>query len=272
MKRLIVTADDVGLHRGMTDGALQAHESGIVTACSVVANGAAVKHAVERLRDYPKLSVGVHLTLVEERPLAADVESLIGAGGLLHGSYYEFVPRYFARRIRIDEVEREFRAQIEALLAAGITLQHANGHQHLHLLPRVFSLVQRLAEEYRIPYVRIVDEKKHGRGLRDMSVSILSRLGRAARAHSRLRTNDRTIGVTQAGRVSAPSLIALLDEVGDGVTELVCHPGVAESELHEAYDWGYAWEAETSALCDPALREAIAARGIELVTPPSPPG
>ncbi len=268
MKRLIVTADDVGLHRGMTDGAIQAHESGIVTACSVVANGAAFNHAVERLRDYPKLSVGIHLALVEERPVAADVESLLGAGGLLHGGYYDFVPRYFARRVRIDEVEREFRAQIEAVLAAGITLRHANGHQHLHLLPRVFSVVQRLAEEYRIPYVRIVDEKKRGRGLRDMSVAILSRLGRAARARSRVRTNDRTIGVTPAGHVSTAALIALLDDV-DGVTELVCHPGVAESELHQAYDWGYEWEAETRALCDPALREAIASRGIELVTPPA---
>jgi len=271
VNRLIVTADDVGLHRGMTDGALLAHESGIVTACSVVANGAAFKHAVERLRDYPKLSVGVHLALVEERPIAADVESLVGAGGLLHGSYYDFVPRYFARRIRIDEVERELRAQIEALLAAGITLEHANGHQHLHLLPRIFTLVQRLAEEYRIPYLRIVDEKKHARGLRDMSVAVLSRLGRAARARSRCRTNDRTIGVTHAGHLSTASLISVLDDVAgvNGVTELVCHPGVAESELHEAYDWDYEWEAETRALCDPALREAIAARGIELATPPS---
>ena len=266
MNRLIITADDVGLHRGMTDGAIQAHESGIVTACSVVANGAAFHHAVERLRDFPKLSAGVHLTLVEERPVAADVESLVGAGGLLHGSYYDFVPRYFARRIRIDEVEREFRAQIEAILGAGITLQHANGHQHLHLLPRIFTLVQRLAEEYRIPYVRIVDEKKHGRGLRDLSVGVLSRLGRAARARCRVRTNDRTIGVTHAGHISASSLIALLDDV-DGTTELVCHPGIGEPELHQAYDWAYEWEAETRALCDPALREAIASRGIELVTP-----
>lgn len=273
MKQLIVTADDVGLHRGMTDGALQAHESGVVKACSVVANGAAFNHAVERLRDYPKLSVGVHLALVEERPVAHDVESLVGAGGLLHGSYYDFVPRYFARRIRIDEVEREFRAQIEALLRAGITLEHANGHQHLHLLPRIFTLVQRLAEEYRIPYVRIVDEKKQGRGLRDMSVAVLSRLGRAARARSRVRTNDRTIGVTQAGHFTTSALIALLDDV-EGVTELVCHPGVAESELHEAYDWGYEWEAETRALCDPALRKAIVERGIELAvaSAPEPPG
>jgi predicted glycoside hydrolase/deacetylase ChbG (UPF0249 family) len=271
-KRLIVTADDVGLHRGMTDGALHAHDSGIVTACSVVANGTAFHHAVERLRDYPKLSVGIHLALVEERPLAADVDSLIGASGIFHGSYYEFIPRYFARRIRIDEVEREFRAQIESVLAAGITLQHVNGHQHLHLLPRIFTLVQRLAEEYRIPYVRIVDERKRGHGLRETSVAVLSRLGRAARARSRIGTNDRTIGVTNAGRVATSAdLIALLDDV-DGLTELVVHPGLGDPELRDAYDWGYAWEAETTALCDPALREAIAARGIELATPPLPRG
>src|ERR1043166_4864007 len=104
-----------------------------------------------------------------------------------------------------------------------------------------------------------------------MSVAVLSRLGRTARARSRIRSNDRTIGVTHAGHVSTAALVALLDDV-DGVTELVCHPGIAESELHEAYDWGYEWEAETRALCDPALREAIVARGIELVTPPSLPG
>src|SRR5687768_3715380 len=70
-RRLIVTADDVGLHPGMTEGAIRAHLDGIVTACSVVANGAAFDDAVARLRDVPSLEVGVHLTLVEEHPLTA---------------------------------------------------------------------------------------------------------------------------------------------------------------------------------------------------------
>jgi predicted glycoside hydrolase/deacetylase ChbG (UPF0249 family) len=266
-KHLIVTADDVGLHRGMTDGALRAHENGIVTACSIVANGSAFDHAVERLRDFPNLATGIHLTLVEERPLADDVESLVGVNGLFHENYFDFVPRYYARRIRIDEVERELRAQIELVIDAGIAIRHANGHQHLHLLPRIFEVVQRLAEEYSIPYLRIVDERRHGRGMRAISVGILSRLGRAARGRCAVKTNDRTIGVTDAGRIGgAPDIIAMLDEV-EGVTELVCHPGLGEPELSEAYDWGYAWEAEMNALCDPTLRDAIADRGIELVTP-----
>ena len=58
---------------------------------------------------------------------------------------------------RIDdaEVEAELRRQIERLLAAGLRLVHANSHQHLHVLPRIFEIVLRLAEEYRIPWVRV---------------------------------------------------------------------------------------------------------------------
>jgi len=69
MKRLIVTADDVGLDRGMTSGAIEAHRNGIVTACSLVANGLEFDDAVARLREVPSLEVGVHLALVEERAL-----------------------------------------------------------------------------------------------------------------------------------------------------------------------------------------------------------
>src|SRR5437762_1975058 len=109
----------------MTEGALRAHAEGIVTACSVVANGAAFEHAVERLRDVPSLAVGIHLALVEERPLASDVASLVGANDLFHENYAVFAARYAMRRIRIDEVERELRAQIETALRTGLTITHA---------------------------------------------------------------------------------------------------------------------------------------------------
>src|ERR1700682_87726 len=68
-RRLVVTADDVGLDPGMTAGAIRAHREGIVTACSIVANGRAFDDAVARLRDVPSLEAGVHLALVEERAL-----------------------------------------------------------------------------------------------------------------------------------------------------------------------------------------------------------
>ncbi|HYM62051.1 MAG TPA: ChbG/HpnK family deacetylase [Thermoanaerobaculia bacterium] len=271
MPRLIVTADDVGLHPGMTAGAIRAHRDGIVTACSIVANGAAFDDAVERLRAEPHLEVGVHLALVEERPVASDVPSLIAEDGRMTKKWTRLLPRYALGLVRIGDVERELRAQIERVLNAGIRPSHLNGHQHLHLLPRVFDVVLRLAREYGIGYVRTVSEPATlARGpFRAASIAALSRLGRAARKRARsqaITTNDATVGVLDAGHLTADRLIALLDDI-DGVTELVCHPGDGDTALAAAYDWRYDWTAETDALCDPRVARMIQERGIELGTP-----
>jgi hypothetical protein len=85
----------------------------------------------------------------------------------------------------------------------------------------------------------------------------LSFLGRRARASF---TNDRTIGVANAGHLR--DVVPLLDGV-EGLTELVTHPGVNV----DGYAWGYDWDAETRALCDPRLGRELAARGIELTSP-----
>lgn len=256
--RLIVTADDVGLDRGMTAGAIHAHREGIVTACSIVANGADFDDAVERLRDVPALEVGVHLALVEERSLT---------GLRMPRKYTSFVPLYLARVLTIEAIERELRAQIERVLASGLRVTHLNGHQHLHLLPRIFGVVARLAREYSVPYVRIVDDR--GGSDRSASMVVLSALGR--RARGRAPTNDRTIGVGVAGHLD--DVLPLLDHV-EGVTELVTHPGLGVAGYAA---WRYEWDRETRALCDPRLKDEIARRGIELTTPskvtsPPPPG
>lgn len=244
MSTLVVTADDAGLHPGMTEGAIRAHRQGIVTACSVVANGVAFDDAVARLRDVPSLEVGVHLTLVEERPLTPI---------RFPKKYTAFVPLYLARVIGIDAIERELRAQVEKVRATGLRITHLNGHQHLHVLPRIFAVVRRLAREYAIPYVRTVNDS--GGTARRLPVAALNALGRRAPG-----TNQRTIGVAAAGHLT--DVVPLLDHVS-GITELVTHPGIGVS----GYAWGYDWEAETRALCDPRLGDELAKRGITLAAP-----
>ena len=222
----------------MTEGAIRAHREGIVTACSIVANGRAFGDAVARLREVPSLEVGVHLALVEERALTS--------GAAMPRNYVAFL---FSRRM---DVEGELRAQIEKVLGTGLRVTHLNGHQHLHQLPSVRRIVMRLASEYGIRYVRVVNDR--GGRSRRVSMAVLNALGDRSR---------RTIGVAEAGHLTAERIIELLDEV-EGVTELVTHPGVNVTAYPH---WGYAWDEETRALCDPRVGEAIAARGIRLLTP-----
>jgi predicted glycoside hydrolase/deacetylase ChbG (UPF0249 family) len=245
--KLLVTADDVGLDRGMTSGAIEAHRNGIVTACSIVANGSEFQDAVARLRDVPSLEVGVHLTLVEERALTTG----------------EPMPRNWMRFLfsKKANVEPELRAQIERVLAAGLRVTHLNGHQHLHQWPRISRIVRRLATEYGIGYVRVVNDRG-GRGRR-LPIAMLNSLAGEGARHHTTANNYTTIGVAEAGHLTAERIIALLDHVGD-VTELVAHPGV---DVAGYSHWKYKWDRETAALCDPRVREAITKKPIELIAP-----
>lgn len=258
MKRLIVTADDAGLDPGMTAAAIDAHRNGIVTACSIVANGAAFEDAVTSLLKVPSLEVGAHFALVEEHALST--------GKRMPANYRSFIAHYLTGRMSEAWIELELRLQLERLLRAGLPLRFVNGHQHLHALPRVFAIVVRLAREYGIGYIRVPRERRT-RGL-SFRGSAIRALGAMA-AHASRRSpatdarNDWTIGITDAGRLDTPTIIRLLDDVED-VTELVTHPGI---DVHGYARWRYAWARETAALCDPALRRAIDARGIELIKP-----
>lgn len=269
--RLVVTADDVGLHEGMTSGVLEAHREGIVTACSVVANGAAFDDAVRRLQDVPGLDVGVHLTLVEERPLTngSEISSLVDASGRFSRNFRMFCLRYAAGRVRGVEVERELRAQIERVLDAGISPSHLNGHQHLHVLPAVFDLVCRLGVEYKIPFVRVPLESAPAHPLtlgRKASIRALVAFGRGARSRlsrTGLATSDTTRGIHDAGNIDVARLTTLLSGL-QGLTELVVHPGRGDAEISRVYDWGYAWDAERSALSDPTMRTLLEQQGVRL--------
>jgi predicted glycoside hydrolase/deacetylase ChbG (UPF0249 family) len=77
------------------------------------------------------------------------------------------------------------------------------------------------------------------------------------------------VGILDAGRLNPEKLARILDGV-EGLTELVCHPGINDAALEAVYGWGYGWDRETAALCDPGIRQELAARGIEVrgFTPP----
>lgn len=269
-RRLIVTADDAGLHVAINDAVVRAHRGGIVTATSVVANGRDFAHAVDLLRECPALAVGVHLTLVEERPLRAarEIPSLLSADGSFHRDYRRFFARYALARISVAEVELEWRAQIESVLNAGLAVTHLNSHQHLHMLPRLFTLTVDLAREYGIGYVRIVNDRGGTAGLvRSVSVAALSFLGRRAAGRAATETPRRTIGVMNAGQLDAARIAGLLGEV-DGLTELVAHPASDDRAMADRYAWGYRWEQELAALVDDQLRQTLPTREISLVAPP----
>ena len=273
MKHLVVTADDVGLAPGMTRGALEAAERGIVTAVSVASVGEAFDDAVAELRRVPQLDVGAHLVLVGERPLSppAEVPSLVGHDGRFLSGFGAFCARYARGAVSLDEVRLELGRQLGRLLDTGVRVLHLNSHQHLHALPRVFDEVVALAGEHHIPFVRIPEDPLLPLPLtpRAAALRVLRSLARSSRrrlAAPSVAALDGTLGLAAAGHLTAARLRALLDRPWRGRYELVCHPGAGDADLASRYRWHYDWDAERAALCERELPGALAERGIELTS------
>ncbi|MGA7090454.1 MAG: ChbG/HpnK family deacetylase, partial [Candidatus Acidiferrales bacterium] len=121
MLELILNADDFGYTRGVNDGILRAHREGVLTSATLMANGDAFDDAVSRAKQCVSLGVGCHLVLIGGRSVAPpdEIPSLAGAAGLLPDSLPSFIARLSAGLIRVVDVEREFRAQIQKIRSAG---------------------------------------------------------------------------------------------------------------------------------------------------------
>lgn len=277
MRRLIVNADDFGLHAAVNRGILTAHTEGIVSSTSLMAGGAALDDAVRIAKQCPQLGVGVHLTLVGARPVlpVAEVSSLLDESGAFYGSYPLFIKRFLRGKIRLAEVERELAAQIDRVRMAGIQPSHLDSHQHLHVLPGIGGLVLDLARRFSIRAIRIPAEpvafigatpatvgRLAGRG----GLTMLANLFRQHAAAAGIRTSDHFYGMLAGGQLTEPAILAILRRLPPGDSELMTHPGFADESLADAFRWDYQWDAERQALTAPAVRALLAERQIRLIS------
>jgi predicted glycoside hydrolase/deacetylase ChbG (UPF0249 family) len=74
VKWLIVNGDDFGMSDGINRGILEAHRCGILTSASVFVNGCASENAARAGREWPTLSLGLHLELDPDNPARVLVE------------------------------------------------------------------------------------------------------------------------------------------------------------------------------------------------------
>jgi hopanoid biosynthesis associated protein HpnK len=274
MLRLIVNADDMGLTERVNEGILQAHQTGIVTSTSIIANGAAFEDAVTRCKKVATLDVGVHLTLVEERPcLKPDlIPTLVDSAGRLHHHATAFVKKYLAGKIQLEEVWRELEAQVRRVLSHGITVSHLDSHQHLHILPQIIDMTVKLARKYDIPAIRVPRESIRtymfrGAGALPRVLELMVLNGFCFLQQSRIRLRaDHVAGFHMAGNLNKKNLQKLLQSLpDDGICELMCHPGLDDPNSRYSH-WGYHWQDELEALVDPEIAEYFRQKGIRLVS------
>lgn len=251
MKRLIVNADDLGRSRGIDLGIMAAHERGIVTAATLMANAPGAEHAAGLTRAHPSLDVGVHLVLTYARPVSdpALVPSLVEADGAFPRS-----PSAILGLERVDAAEAlvEYRAQYaRAARLLGTEPSHLDSHHWVHDEPALEWAIGELARET-------------GSAVRQHDAAQRERLRSRG-----VRTPDSFCRAFQHGHnVEVPSLLKILERIaedGAGTTELMCHPGESgDAELLATSGYARERPVELATLTDPAVRAAVERHGLVL--------
>ncbi len=285
MRNLIVSADDLGWTEGVNHGIAEAFRNGIVTSTSLLANGAAFAGGVEIARGAPGLGVGVHLNLSDGAPLAEreTVTSLLNDNGEFAGGAESLLLRRARRELLLDEVEREWDAQIQKVRDAGMEPTHLDGHRHVHMLPGLFEIALRLAKRHGIGAIRVSLEDSNLRaalasgsrrnagvvmkqGVQARGLKLLARDAREQAARAGLATADYFCGIAQTGELTREGLGRLLTVLPEGTTELMCHPGYVDAALKKtATRLQESRQAELEILTDAGIRKLVASQGIRLI-------
>lgn len=268
-----MSADDLGLSSGVTEGILEAHRAGCVTSASLLVNAPGFADAVARLPTAPALSVGLHLNLTAGSPVAPPQE----VASLWHprtGAFYplpRFVRRALAGLIRPEHVANECSAQLARVRDAGIPIAHLDSHHHVHMLAVVWRPVLILARKAGIRAVRVPLEPLGSSGLnpgtflKQLCIRSAWRVASAADDGADVRlARFRGFGLQGAPQF-LDRLLALLDRLPAGVTELMVHPGYVDDELTGWDSYTGHRELELAALCSPALAARFARGDITLV-------
>lgn len=250
--RLIVKGDDMGAAHGINTATIDAFKHGVLTTTNVIVPGPWFPEAARLLKENPGLDVGVHLALTSEwdnikwRPLTSSPSIADDDGYLLP----MVQPRAEAppgrslkeRKLSLDEIERELRAQITLAKRHIPQVTYTWNHMGFTSLGAdVAALVAGLSKEY--------------------GLVVPSELG--------VQSIGRVYDGRDSGSVKADKLAARLETLGRGLWLHIDHASTDDPEMraigHAGYEWVAADRAAVFAAWSSAkVREVITRRGIKL--------
>ena len=252
--RLIVKGDDMGAGHGINVATIDAYKRGVLTTTNVIVPGPWVPEAARLLKENPGLDAGVHLALTSEwenikwGPLT-DAPSIVDRDGYFFPLVQPragYPPKTSIKESawKLDEIERELRAQLEMAKRHIPHVTYTWYHMGFtSVAPEVTDLANRLTKEYQL----LVP-----------SETGMQFIGRVY--------ESRDTGTVKAGKLAAK-----LETLGPGLWLHIDHASTDDPEMRAFGHAGYEWvAADRSANAEmwtsPKVREVIARRGIKLTS------
>ena len=247
--KLLINADDFGFSKGVNLGILEGFKNGTITSTSMMVNMPAFEDAVELMKQYPDLlNVGLHLVTSVEYAICKDLKTLTDDTGHFYHDETKIA------NADIDEVRKEYQAQMDKFLATGFKPTHIDWHW-CHT-PVQMTVAMELAKKYNIP-------------LRAHSKEIEERFTANGNTFIPNHYND-FYNHDQKHPVTTPeNLIAILtkrlNEGCEAMTMMV-HPAYVDQTLLQLSSYNVIRATELATLLDPSLKAFIDSHDIEMIS------
>jgi chitin disaccharide deacetylase len=256
---LIVNCDDFGMHDAVNAAVVESIERGIASSCSLLVPCPAAADAIRLLRERPHIPFGVHLALIRDSPeyrwgpvaVKADVPSLLDPDT---GELYVDTPAQRAALLEsaeLTEVDRELRAQIDAVIDARLAPTHLDWHCLADGgRADIFDLAMALAEEYGLAArVWLEDGRRKAR-----------EQGKPVVDNAFL--DSYSVGVDD----KAATYARMLRDLPPGLNEWAVHPGHATEQWQSIDPAGWrARQSDHAFLTSREAREILDREGITVV-------
>lgn len=252
--RLIIRGDDMGFAHGGNLGLIKTYKEGIEQSIEVIVPSPWFPEAVKMLADNPTVDVGIHLALTSEwdnvkwRPLS-DCPSITNADGYFYPMIWanKNYPQQSVteNKWKIEDIEKEFRAQIEMALKKIPRISHVSSHMGCtNISNEVKTMTKKLAKEYNID-IDPIDYNVKGVGYDG--------------PHTTLEEKKK-------------SFSSMLEKLEAGNTYLfVEHPAITSEEMRSIHHIGYEdvagdRQGVTDLWTDSEIKALIKKKGIQLIS------
>jgi predicted glycoside hydrolase/deacetylase ChbG (UPF0249 family) len=269
--RLIINADDYGRTPDISRGIREAHLRGMVTSSTVMMNMPPAANEIKiALKETFNLGLGVHLVLTSGRSLlpAANIPSLVTATGSFH-KLDQFVS--LAPFLNVEDVKAEWRAQVEAFIAAaGKKPTHLDSHHHSsYFTPGLLRSMLELAREYGVP-IRLPVAHSTGKIIEDLPEELNPpMLEFAPQLLEQFQPSSpdaffASFYDDHATREEFLRILSILPK--NGSFEIMCHPGYVDEAFAKESVYAFQRQTELEIVTDPAMRKEVERRGIQLIS------
>ena len=252
-KLLILHADDLGFAHSANAASFDALDKGVISSASIMVPTPWITEVAAYARTHPEADLGLHLTLTAEWQTYrwGSVESKDKVPSLLDpDGTFPNNDSVVAARAKLEEIERELRAQIQRAMALGIRPTHLDSHMgSLFTTPALLAAYVKIAHEYHLPFLALRNNPFGGPPMP-------------------LEPNDIPLdALIQAFPSVTPDkwkefYVKAIADLKPGLTEIIVHLGHDDAELQAVtvnYEpWGSAWrQRDYDVVNSPEFKKAL---------------